>query len=80
MNNQDSQQMDCDKDLTRSEERLKMVLEGSQQGFWDWNIKTGDVQRNDRWAQMLGYLKINEFEDNTDSWTNAIFPDDLDAA
>lgn len=80
MNNQDSQQMDCDKDLTLSEERLKMVLEGSQQGFWDWNIKTGDVQRNDRWAQMIGYLKINEFEDNTDSWTNAIFPDDRDAA
>lgn len=69
-----------DKELLLSEERLKMVLEGSQQGFWDWNIVTGEVQRNDRWAQMLGYSTIKEFDDNTDTWTNSIHPDDRDAA
>jgi len=68
------------KELLLSEERLKMVLEGSQQGFWDWNIKTGEVKRNDRWAQMLGYNTIEEFEDNTDAWTESIHPDDRDAA
>lgn len=67
-------------DLLLSEERLKMVLEGSEQGFWDWNIETGSVQRNDRWARMLGYSTIKEFEDNTDSWTNSIHPDDRSAA
>ena len=67
-------------ELLLSEERLKMVLEGSQQGFWDWNIITGEVRRNDRWAQMLGYASIREFEDNTDTWTNSIHPDDRDAA
>lgn len=69
-----------DSDLLLSEERLKMVLEGSEQGFWDWNIETGEVQRNDRWAQMLGYSTIQEFEDNTDTWTNTIHPEDRDAA
>lgn len=68
------------KELLLSEERLKMVLEGSDQGFWDWNIETGEVQRNDRWAQMLGYDSIREFEDNPDSWTNLIHPDDRGAA
>lgn len=68
------------KELLLSEERLKMVLEGSQQGFWDWNIITGEVQRNDRWAQMLGYTTIKDFEDNTDTWTNSIHPDDRDIA
>ena len=63
-----------------SEERLNMVLEGSQQGFWDWNIETDEVNRNDRWAQMLGYFTIKEFEDNTDTWTNSIHPDDREAA
>lgn len=66
--------------LSRNEERLKMVLEGSQQGFWDWNIETNEVKRNDRWAQMLGYFTIKEFEDNTDTWTNSIHPADRDAA
>jgi len=61
-------------------ERLKMVLEGSQQGFWDWNIETGAVKRNDRWAQMLGYSSIQEFEENVGTWTNSIHPDDRDAA
>lgn len=69
-----------DKELLLSEERLRMVLEGSQQGFWDWNIETGEVQRNDRWAQILGYETIKEFENTTDTWTNLIHPDDRDAA
>ena len=68
------------KDLLLSEERLNMVLEGSDLGFWDWNIDTDEVKRNDRWAQMLGYTTIKEFEDNTDTWTNSIYPDDRDAA
>jgi PAS domain-containing protein len=66
--------------LLLSEERLKMVLEGSQQGFWDWNLKTGEVKRNNHWAKILGYATVKEFEDNTDTWTNAIHPDDRDAA
>lgn len=66
--------------LRLSEERLKMVLEGSELGFWDWNIETGEVQRNDRWAQMLGYDSIQEFEDNTDTWTNSIHPEDRESA
>ncbi|MBK1877097.1 PAS domain-containing sensor histidine kinase [Pelagicoccus mobilis] len=69
-----------DQNLRLSEERLKMVLEGSELGFWDWNIETGEVKRNDRWAQMLGYSSIEEFEDNTDTWTNSIHPDDREAA
>jgi len=67
-------------DIQLSKERLNMVLEGGEQGFWDWNIDTDEVKRNDRWAQMLGYTTIKEFEDNTDTWTNSIYPDDRDAA
>lgn len=73
-------QQDNENDLLLSEERFKMVLEGSDQGFWDWNIENGEVKRNERWAQMLGYSTIKEFEDNTDAWTNSIHPDDRDAA
>ena len=68
------------RDLLLNEERLKMVLEGSELGFWDWNIESGEVKRNDRWAQILGYSTIDEFEDDTDTWTNSIHADDRDAA
>jgi len=66
--------------LVLSEERLRMVLEGSQQGFWDWNIETGEVQRNDRWAQILGYETIEELQSTTNTWTHLTHPDDRDAA
>ena len=40
-------------------ESLTRVLDGSQLGFWDWDIATGEVRRNAQWAEMLGY----RFED-----------------
>jgi len=66
-------------DLIPSEERIMMVLNGSELGFWDWNIASGEIKRNDRWAQMLGYSTIKEFEDNTATWADLIHPDDRDA-
>ena len=67
-------------ELAASRERLAMVLEGSQQGFWDWNIETGEVRRNEHWAKMLGYESIKEFEADVTTWTDNIYPDDRDAA
>ncbi|MDH5547425.1 MAG: response regulator [Gammaproteobacteria bacterium] len=67
-------------ELVENEERLAFVLEGSQQGFWDWNIQTGEVKRNENWAKMLGYKSILEFENNTKTWTDKIHPDDRETA
>ncbi|MEW6387061.1 MAG: PAS domain S-box protein [Thermodesulfobacteriota bacterium] len=61
--------------LRESEERFKFVLEGSQLGFWDWNINTGEVKRNERWAEMLGYT-LEEIEFSTSQWSDLLHPDD----
>jgi len=58
-----------------SEEQLRLVLEGGDLGFWDWNIQTGKVKRNERWANMLGYTYA-ELEHTTQQWTDFIHPDD----
>ena len=62
--------------LRDSEQRLQQVLEGANDGFWDWNVVTGEVLFSPRWAQMLGYDLI-EIEPQISSWENLVHPDDL---
>jgi PAS domain S-box-containing protein len=64
-----------EKQLKENAERLEMVLLGSGSGFWDWNIETGDVYFNDRWAEMLGY-QVYEISPKISSWEMLLHPDD----
>ncbi len=65
--------------LRQREEQLRFVLEGSELGFWDWNIETQSVKRNERWAIMLGYT-YEEIQQTTQQWTDFIYPDDRERA
>lgn len=61
--------------LRESEQRLQLVIEGSQLGYWDWNIITGEVVRNEQWAHMLGYT-LEEIEFSVKQWTDLQHPED----
>ena len=63
--------------LRDSEQQLKLVLEGGHLGFWDWNIDTGQVQRNAIWAKMLGYTN-EELQQLSKNWLDFIHSDDRD--
>jgi PAS domain S-box-containing protein len=65
--------------LENSEKQLRFVLQGSELGFWDWNIAAGTVERNDKWAEMLGYTH-GEIQSTTKQWTDFIHPEDRDRA
>lgn len=62
--------------LRESEERLSLVLDGSNNGFWDWDIPSGKISVNERWADMLGY-SLEEIEPHVNSWEILIHPDDI---
>jgi len=62
--------------LRENEERLKLVLEGAELGSWDQNMETGEVVRNRRWVEMLGYT-LEEIDSHADAWKELIHPDDL---
>jgi diguanylate cyclase (GGDEF)-like protein/PAS domain S-box-containing protein len=74
-----TQQRIAEQTLRESEEQLRFVLQGAELGFWDWNIVTGEVQRNAKWASMLGYTHA-EIQNTTKQWTEFIHPDDRDRA
>ncbi len=61
--------------LHESEERLQLVLEGSQLGFWDWDLRSGIVQRNERLAELLGF-QPHELSPSLEQWKALIHPDD----
>lgn len=67
------------KSLQKSEERFRFVLEGANLGYWDWNIVTGTVERNQQWAAILGY-SYEEIKNTTQQWTDFIYPDDREKA
>ncbi|MDQ5926524.1 MAG: hypothetical protein QG554_1466 [Pseudomonadota bacterium] len=65
--------------LENSEKQLRFVLQGSELGFWDWDIATGKVYRNEQWAAMLGYSH-SEIQQTAKQWTDFIHPDDRERA
>jgi two-component system sensor kinase FixL len=65
--------------LQDSQEQLALVIQGSNDGIWDWNVVTSEVYFSARWKSMLGYAE-NEIEDNFAAWERLIHPDDLERA
>ena len=51
-------------DLAEQTQRLELVLESSRLGLWDWNMQTGEVVLDERWAEMLGYT-LGELQPTT---------------
>jgi two-component system cell cycle sensor histidine kinase/response regulator CckA len=62
--------------IRESRERLEFVLRGAELGSWDWDIPSGAVHFDDRWAQMLGY-DLEEIEPHVRSWERLVHPDDM---
>ena len=58
-----------------AEERLALVVEGSNDGFWDWHIPTGFVQFSERAMSMLGY-RLDEVEPHVSTGERLLHPDD----
>ncbi len=63
--------------LTRNEERLRLVLDATADGVWDWNIATGEVYYSPRWCRMLGYGP-EEVPGRIDFLFSIVHPDDAD--
>lgn len=61
--------------LKESEIRLKLAIESTGAGLWDWNIKTGHVYFSDTWLKMKGY-KRGDLEPHVSTWEGLLHPDD----
>ncbi len=62
-------------ELTESQQRLKLALDGGDMGMWDWHIPSGRVLFNERFCKMLG-CSLEEIEPHVSSWEQRVHPDD----
>lgn len=62
----------------KNEERMKLALDGTEDGIWDWNVDTGEIILDDNWARILGY-EPGEMEFDFDWWEKNITPESATA-
>ncbi len=74
-----SERKQMEEDLRESREQLRIALDASQMGFWDWNTTLDRTYFSDQWLAMLGY-RHGDLEDKSDSWSSLVHPDDLGQA
>jgi diguanylate cyclase (GGDEF)-like protein/PAS domain S-box-containing protein len=65
-----------DADLRDREKRLTRVIDGSNQGYWDWNIQTNSLTVSARWASMLGY-RLDEVDVSEGRFSEYVHPEDF---
>lgn len=62
------------------EARLQAILDGTRAGTWEWNLDTGEVLINHRWADMLGYRPDELMPMTYELWQSLSHPSDRERA
>jgi PAS domain S-box-containing protein len=63
--------------LAKERERLSNIIEGTQLGTWEWNIKTGATTFNERWAEIVGHTLAELEPISIETWVKLAHPEDL---
>lgn len=61
--------------LQESERRLELALMGAELGSWEWDIISGAMPVDDRWARLFG-SNPDDFDPCYEGWVGGLHPDD----
>ncbi len=57
--------------------KFRTIIEGSRAGTWEWNVQTGEVVFNERWAQIIGFELEELLPISIDTWISHCNKEDL---
>ncbi len=63
--------------LDQERQRLDDILRGTRAGTWEWNVQTGEVVFNERWAEIIGYTLEELAPVSIGTWRRFAHPNDL---
>lgn len=66
------------RELKAGEERLRLVMEATGDGIWDWRLGDGSVHHNVSWCRIFG-LEESYLEHPVEAFIERIHPEDLEA-
>ena len=64
---------------SEGEERWQLALQGTNDGLFDWDARTGKMFFSPRWKEMLGF-RDDELPNEVGVWERLVLPEDLGAA
>jgi PAS domain S-box-containing protein len=70
-----TQRKEIEEKLKDSEERMRLTLEATQIGLWDWDVKNDEWYASPIYYSMLGYEPILGPSDRKE-WLKRVHPDD----
>ncbi|ANV83733.1 hypothetical protein AWQ21_04665 [Picosynechococcus sp. PCC 7003] len=65
--------------LRQSEQRYELAIAATNDGIWDWDLRSDQVYRSRSWFRLLGYEESDLRPQITDRrmWADLVHPDDL---
>ena len=78
LNEEIKERRHVEEELRRAQERYALVIHGSNDGIWDWDLAADSVYFSPRWKEILGYADP-ELSNRIDEWRDRVHPDDYPA-
>ena len=73
-------QKQIEQELHSGQERLANIIESTHIGTWEWNVQTGEMNINRRWAEIIGYTLEELAPISIKTLENLVHPDDRERA
>jgi len=72
-----TQRIKDETELREIKDRYDAILAATDEGVWDWDIRTNSVYFSSRWKSMLGH-QDDEISTAYDEWESRVHPEDLE--